>query len=75
LANYDLGPGEVETATRSVPRNVELAANDEERSLTGGKSASVLPKIGRLPRIVTEAAAIKPKLAACAHQEADHLSR
>ena len=42
--NYDLGPGEVATATRSVLRGTELASNDALRSLGPAMSSSVLPK-------------------------------
>ena len=66
--DYDLGPSQVATATRNVLRGT-ATASDQLRSLSGGKSASALPKVGRLPGTAVEAAAIKPKLGSFAHAE------
>jgi CHAT domain-containing protein len=66
--DYDLAPGQVETATRNVLRG-SGTVNATLRSVSGGRTLSALPKVGRLKGTAAEAAAIKPTLASFAHAE------
>ena len=59
--DYDLGHSQVETATQRVLRGAP-SMNAQLRGLTAGRSATALPRVGRLKGTATEAAAIQPNL-------------
>ena len=70
--NYDLGLNDTRLADAKL-RGVEPTKDDAKREnentrdVVAAKSASALPKVGRLPGTASEAAAIKPSLASYVH--------